>query len=310
MRRWTCVAFVAVLPAALCACRAPEPVRVSLAESMTAPEASSHGTARPIALRLAVAAILSPPANLDAYDPMRRYLAAHLGGDVELVQRPTYAEVNELVRTGEIDVAFVCTGAFVEGRRRFGMELLVVPTIRGQDSYFSLVIVPTTSRARSFEDLRAQSFAFTDPLSNSGYLAPSWVLHEMGETPERFFSAISFTQSHDNSIRAVADGVFDGAAVDSLVYDFALERDRSLAARTRVVHRSGPFGMPPIVARPDLEATLKARLRSSFLGMHQDPAAAHALRALRIDRFVVGSDADYVTIRRMADTLRRWDAAP
>jgi len=309
MRASCRVAFPLVLAAALGACRAAEPVRIQLSESTTAPESAFPGSSRPVALRLAVAAMLSPRATIESYDPLRRYLAGLLGGDIELVQRATYAEVNDLVRTGEVDIAFVCTGAFVEGYHRFGMELLAAPAVRGQDAYFSLVIVPAASRAQRFEDLRAQSFAFTDPLSNSGYLAPLWLLHDMGETPEHFFGAISFTRSHDHSIQAVADGVVDGAAVDSLVYDSAVARDRSLATRTRVVHRSGPFGMPPVVVRPGLDRSVKAHLRAAFLEMHRDPAGAAALQALEIDRFVVADLRAYASVQRMAATLRRWHAA-
>jgi phosphonate transport system substrate-binding protein len=301
---------VVVVAVMVVGCHGPAPARVSLSESHTAPDRLAATTTQPLPLRVAVAAILSPRANLDAYDPLLRYIEARLGGTVELVQRTTYAEVNELVRLGAVDVAFVCSGAFVEGQRQFGMELLVTPQVRGQDRYYSLVIASATSRVHSLEDLRGRSFAFTDPLSNSGHLAPSWALHQRGEVPERFFSATSFTHSHDNSIRAIADGTYDGAAVDSLVYDFAVQREPSLAARTRIVYREGPFGMPPVVVRAGMDPHLKARLREVFLGIGDDEAASQVRQTLQVDRFVPADTKAYSSVRRMAATLRRWNAAP
>ncbi|MFN3476141.1 MAG: phosphate/phosphite/phosphonate ABC transporter substrate-binding protein, partial [Candidatus Methylomirabilales bacterium] len=198
-------------------------------------------------LRVAIASILSPARNLESYHDLLAYLERRLERPVELVQRMTYAEVNDLMRTRQIDLAFVCTLAYIEGKREFGMELLVVPQIRDQTVYYSYLIVPKESPARSLMDLKGKAFAFSDPLSNTGRLAPTYQLSLMGTTPDAFFGRYVFTYSHDNSIVATADGLVDGAAVDSLVYDFLATKDPELIAKTRIIARWGPYGMPPVV---------------------------------------------------------------
>jgi phosphonate transport system substrate-binding protein len=75
-------------------------------------------------------------------------------------------------------------------------------------------------------------------------------VQQLGHTPDTFFARTFFTYSHDNAIYAVADGVADGAAVDSLIYEFALLRDPDLANRVRIIHQSPPFGIPPVVVGP------------------------------------------------------------
>lgn len=157
-------------------------------------------------LRVAVAAIISPKGTLESYRPLVAYLGARLGRPGELVQRRTYAETNELVRRGEVDVAFVCTRAYVMGRREFGMQLLAIPEVHGQQVYYSVVIVRADSPFRRVEDLRGATFAFTDPLSNTGHLYPVYLVYRMGYRPEEFFKQTFFTYSHDNAIRAVDRG--------------------------------------------------------------------------------------------------------
>ncbi|GAB4444909.1 MAG: hypothetical protein Kow00120_14770 [Anaerolineae bacterium] len=49
-------------------------------------------------------------------------------------------------------------------------------------------------------------------------------MQQLGRAPEAFFARTFFAYSHDDAIRAVAAGLADGAAVDSVVYDFALAR--------------------------------------------------------------------------------------
>ena len=171
-----------------------------------------------IPLRVAVAAVISPEGTVQSYSPLLAYLEEKLNRPIELVQRRTYLEVNDLIEHGEVDVAFVCTSAYVQGHDTFGMELLVAPQVNGETTYNSLLIVPVSSAAKSMEDLRGKVFAFTDPISLSGRVYPTYLVHQLGFTPEEFFSRTFFTYSHDEAIRAVASGVADGAAVDSLVF--------------------------------------------------------------------------------------------
>lgn len=148
------------------------------------------------------------------------------------------------------------------------MQLLAAPQVMGDAVYHSLLIVPADSPAQSMADLRGSVFAFTDPISTSGRNYPVWLVQQMGETAESFFSRTFYTYSHDDAIRAVANHVADGAAVDSLVYAFALEREPELAQKTPVIHQSPAFGIPPVVvspqARPQLVADLQAALLQSM----------------------------------------------
>jgi phosphonate transport system substrate-binding protein len=126
---------------------------------------------------------------------------------------------------------------------------------------------------------------------------PTAVVKELGEQPETFFGQVLFTYSHDDAIRAVASGVADGAAVDSLVYQFALAREPNLAEQTKVIHRSIPFGIPPVVTSPHLRPQVRVTLQEILLKMADDPAGQPALRALDIDRFVLIEDSAYNSVR-------------
>jgi phosphonate transport system substrate-binding protein len=252
-----------------------------------------------IPLRLAVAAVISPQGTFESYSAMAAYLSEKLNRPVELVQRRTYAEVNDLIENGEVDVAFVCTSAYVIGHRDFDMELLVAPQVDGKTTYQSWLIIPVKSQAQSLTDLRGKTFAFTDPWSNSGRIYPTAMVKEMGETPETFFGRTFFTYSHDDAIRAVANGVADGAAVDSLVYQYAIVREPELGEKTKIIHRSPAFGIPPVVTSPHLRPQARAELQDILLNMAQDPDGRAALEVLDIDRFVLADDVQYDSVREL-----------
>lgn len=292
------VAIASALTLSACGSAAADAPFVDLTSRQPVPEAvpNDHDP-----LRIAVAAVLSPEGNSDSYAGLVRYLGDHLGRPVELVQRRTYADVNDLVAAGSVDLAFVCTSAYVAGSERGEMELLVVPEVGAERVYYSLVIVPVNSTATTFADLAGTAFAFTDPMSNTGRVYPVYMVKQLGEVPESFFSSVFFTYSHDKAIEAVADGVADGAAVDSLVLDHALARDPSLASRIRVIHQSPPFGIPPVVVPTRSAPDLRDELQRVLLELPQDAAGRAVLDQIGVDRFVIGNDDDYESVRALVE---------
>jgi len=281
-----------------------EPVSLSDTESVRTTTAVTPGSTLP-SLDIAVAGMISPKETLVSYRDMLDYISAKMDLPLNLVQRDTYSEINNLVRQEDVEMAFVCTGAYTEGKRNFGMELLVVPQMYGETSYYSYIIVPADSSAMTFEDLRGKKFAFTDPLSNSGKLAPTYMLARMSEIPESFFSSYIFTYSHDRSIEAVSEKVVDGAAVDSLIWNYFSTKDPELTSKTRIIVKSPPYGMPPVVVPPGLDPDLKEKLKNVLLHMHEDEEGRGILAEIRIDRFVEAQDGHYDSVREMEATVGR-----
>jgi phosphonate transport system substrate-binding protein len=300
--RKMCVCLLLALIATACASLPGEDVSgyVNLNDLQPLPSQAANDI-RP--LKVAIAAVISPQGSAESYAPLLDYLSKKLDRPVERVQRRTYSEVNDLVRREEVDMAFVCTSSYLVGRRDFDMQLLVAPQVNGKVTYHAVIIVPADSPAQSFADLRGKVFAFTDPISFSGRVYPTYLLQQAGETPEAFFARTFFTYSHDDAIQAVAAGLADGASVDSLVLDFALKRDPSLQARIRVIHTSPPFGMPPVVVSPNIRPQLRAQLSDTLLNMHQDTDGKAALQALDYDRFVLVSQEDYRSAETVEDVI-------
>ncbi len=264
--------------------------------------ASSPGVKAP--LRVAVAPVISPRESFTLYAALLEYVSRKLDRPVDFIQRRTYGEINELIRYGHADLAFVCDYAYVEGERDFGMEILVVPVVMGKTAYHSYIIVPKESNARSLYDLRGKAFAFSDPLSSSGWLFPTHLLRKIGESPKTFFKRYIFTYSHDNTVKAVAEKLVDGGAVDSLVYEFMVVREPRLGEQTRVIQKSPPWGNPPVVVHPRIDPSLRERLKKIFLTMHEEEEGRKVLSPLMIDRFTLPNNRAYDDVRRMAALAR------
>lgn len=256
-------------------------------------------------IKIAVSAMISPKETLSVYGDILNYIGEKMGKKVELVQRKTYAEVNELVKNKEVIAAFVCSGPYVDGHKEFGMEAVVAPQMYGKTLYYSYIIVSADSPIKSFSDLKGKKFAFTDPKSNTGKLVPTYILAKMGETPDSYFGKYIFSGSHDNSIEAVAKKIVDGAAVDHLIYEYIKDKNPAFVAGTKVLEKYGPYGMPPFVTRSDLDPQIKEQLKTILLGMDKDPKGKELINKIMIEKFVEVKDSLYDSVREM----REWEEA-
>lgn len=255
-------------------------------------------------LRVAVAAMISPKETFSYYQELLDFIGKNLGVSIQLIQRKTYAEVNELFPKRQIDLAFICTGPYALGKGIYGFEALATPIVRGRPFYQSYLIVNNSSSAKSLEDLRGQEFAFTDPESNTGSLVPSYWLSEIGENANSFFKRFTYTYSHDNSIMAVAKSLVAGAAVDGHKWEYYNHRNPYYTSMTRVIKKSIPFGSPPLVSSVYLSEPLKEKIRHLMFSMHEQDDGKHILNKLMIDRFAKPEEEWYQPVREMYKQVR------
>lgn len=263
--------------------------------STAAPEADPN----PDELTIAIAGMVTPKEGLDYYLALSEYVGEKVAKPVRLIHKADYGEVNDMLEAGKVDVAFVCSGPYVVGHDTFGLELLCAPVVNGAPSYNSYIIVPVSSDATSWASLRGKRFAYTDPESNTGHTVPKFMLEELGENPESYFSATFYTYSHDNSIKSVATGEADAAAVDSLIWEYGNDTDPTYTSKTRILLKSEPYAIPPVVTRPGLDEALVEKLAAAFLGADEDPEGMAILDHMRIEEFVAIEDSAYDVVRDM-----------
>ena len=254
---------------------------------------------RPILI--ALASVMSPHETIGYYRKIADYVSKKTGRQAILVQRKTYAEVNMLLANGDVDIAFLSTGAYSAYRGMNEIELFVMAEHRGNSLYTAELIVHKDSYLKTFEDLEGKTFAFTDPLSYSGHMVIEERLKQKNTVPEKFFSRYFYTYSHDKALWAVANKVADGASLDSQIYEYAKEKTPELTANVRIISslKGAPTG--PVVISKKLKAEQKEQLRYIFLSMQEDPEAFEAMQGLVIDRFIIPTPELYEPLRKLYD---------
>lgn len=254
-------------------------------------------------IKVAIASMVSPQETFFQYNRMLRYIEDKLDRKIELVQRKTYKEVNELLKKGEIDLGFICSGAYVAGIKDSAFSLLTIPQMGGKRHYYAYLIVNKNSNFRSFKDLKGKRFVFTDSLSNTGMYYPLQRLNDYNTDIKGFFASTYFSNAHDYSIELVSRNIVDGASVNSLIFEYIQRMTPEKVMNVKIIERSKPFGMPPVVVSKHIDPALKEQLKNLFLDMANDPEGKDILGGLMIDKFIIESDTLYNDVRLMSKDI-------
>lgn len=257
----------------------------------------------PAGLRVAVAAMVSPRDTYVLYKEMISNLGCNLNRTIKFIQRKSYADVNILLNEGGIDLAFICSGAYVLNKEKTQLEIIAVPVFDGEPHYYAYIIVNEKSTIKKFSQLKGSRFAFSDPLSNTGRIFPCYLAALRGFKAERYFSKIIFTHSHDNSIKAVANNLIDAASVDSRIWKYMTVVSPEITSRCRIIMISPPFGSPPVVVAGNLDPVLKKRIKTFFLNFHKEKKNAGILNKLMVEKFIEPPPRLYDNIFKMVDKI-------
>lgn len=254
-------------------------------------------------IRFALTAAFISEAGLGVYEKLLRYLEKKTGYPCELLTGLSYEEASRKLASGEAEVGFVCGLPYVLSQeqpnppvRLMAAPIPAGPFYRKKPIYYSDIIVRADSPYQRVEDLKGCTWAYNNELSNSGYNLPRAYFIRNG-LHKGFLGKIIRTGSHEESIRAVATGQADAAAVDSLVLDYERLRASEDALKVRVLKSLGPSGVVPVVVSRNMPEDRFRAVQKALLEMHQDPEGAAILKEAWLRAFVPANDAMYDDIR-------------
>lgn len=226
------------------------------------------------------------------------YLSLRLGARVSFVARESYQEILDMLFSSRLDAAWICGYPFVRHQAR--LRLLAIPLYQGQPLYRAYLIRPRVPKPRvdGWRSARGTVLAYSDPLSNSGWLVPQSQLASVGLS-DRDLRKSFFAHGHRNVAEAVAAGLADAGCIDGYVWE-TMQRQRMAAIdHTEVIWRSGFYAFPPLVTRVD--ARPENGLQDALLAMAVESEGRQLLDALNLDGFVQGEPTLFSSIQQLVE---------
>jgi phosphonate transport system substrate-binding protein len=143
----------------------------------------------------------------------RAKLEETLGVPVKLFTPADYDGVIQGLLGGSLDYAWLGPSAYAKIwlTDPNAVEIkLTKQNVDGSTGYYSIGIARADSGITDIATAKGKTFAFADPNSTSGYLVPgAEMLNELGQPLEEYFSEVSFSGGHEQTIVGVMNGDFD-----------------------------------------------------------------------------------------------------
>lgn len=238
----------------------------------------------------------------ERFEGLVKYLEKRLGLPVELKSSTDYNGVITALQFKHVELAYLGPKAYVEAATRANAEAFCLEVLEdGTQGYHGVILARKGSGLRSVADLRGRTWAFTDPNSTSGTLVPTvYFVKELKIDPEKFFSKVSYSGSHEASILSVKAGKIDAASTNDLDLDRGAgklwEKSDFVTLWTSPLIPGSPMAY-----RKDLPASLKQALREAFLAFDD----AEALKKLKLKGYAPATDATYDPIREQIEVKKQ-----
>jgi ABC-type phosphate/phosphonate transport system substrate-binding protein len=251
------------------------------------------------------------PQVADLWRTLLAALIGRAGLEIELIEHLEPAPIDELWQRADMAAVFMCGLPYSRAEPRPELVVAPVPSpieFRGAPQYWSELVVRKDSDLHRIEDTFGGRLALTTPDSQSGCLAALEYLQDAGGTFPLYGELIAPEITPLRAMRAVASGTADVAPIDSYAFCLAQAYRPELWAELRVVAKTAPTPIPPLVASTGgLEPRALESLRNSFLEAHRIPALHPVMEGLKLQRFVRPDPAAYDEMRRSCDrTLGFW----
>lgn len=228
-------------------------------------------------------------------------LAQALGMPVRPFVAADYNGVIEALRAKKLDVAYLGPFSYVLATTVADVEAFAVAETKkaGRTYYHSYVITHRDSGIKTVSDLKGKTFAFVDPSSTSGHLFPKAGLLKAGFNPDRDFSRVIFSGSHDANAIAVQNRKVDAAAIADRILEAAFTKGIAKREDIVIVWKSDPIPESPTVWRKDLPPELKKRIQAAFMEVKDVPWSDQGV----LNGFHPTNDAAYDVVRETAKVL-------
>ena len=230
------------------------------------------------------------------------FLGARMGVPAVFVARESYQNILDLLFSDQLDAAWICGYPYVLHQSK--LQLLATPLFNDKPFYQAYLIGRHDNRAaiKGWSDLKNRVLAYSDPLSNSGWLVAQAQMRAVGLVDQDLRRSF-FAHGHRNVAEAVASGLAQAGCIDGYVWDTMQLQKMPAAAQTRVVWRSDWYAFPPMVAkRFDGNPALLA-LGEALLNMPADPQGMSLLKALNLTGFAVPDAAIFEPIKALAASV-------
>lgn len=239
-----------------------------------------------------------PTAMVKKFKPIMKAIEKHMSRNlgervkIRIQVAKNYNQGISHLASGKVDFSRFGPASYVEAKEsNDGLEILALESKGGSKTSYGVICVAKNSPINSVRDLKGKTFAFGDKQSTIGRFLSQQYLAKQGVHAENL-SYFEYLGRHDKVGTAVGAGQFDAGALNESTFKKLIKKGEPIRAIARFSNVAKPW-----IARSGLPREIRRAIRQALFDMKDKKA----LKALKKDGFVPGSDEDYAIIRDAID---------
>ena len=266
-------------------------IHPALSARVTAQTAPGNETSQQ-KVKIAVLAIQGTDQAIAKWKPTVDYLTQTIPGYTFEIVPKGIEEMREYAKSDDADFYIVNSGMYVDFEATYGANrIATLKNLRLGKAYtrFGGVIITRADRGdiNDLKDLKGKNFMAVSPTAFGGWNMAEGVLFDEGiKNPEKFFK-ISYGESHDNVIKAVANGEVDAGTIRTDALERAVQRGEARLEDFKIINAQTTEGFPfvhstplypewPFAAAGSTDIELDELVAEALLRMPKESQAAQA----------------------------------
>ena len=249
-----------------------------------------------VVMKVGVLSKEDPKRTIAQWQPTMDYLSQTIPGYRFEIVTAGFEEMRQIAKNNEVNFFIVNSGMYVEFEADYGVNrIATLKNLRLGKPYteFGGVILTKAdnSQINQLKDLKNKTFMAVSPTSFGGWYMAEGVLYDAGiKKPEKFFKEIQFGQTHDNVIKAIANGEVEAGTVRTDALERAVQRGEVKLADFKVINPIQEPGFPflhstplypewPFAAAADNTLEIDELVAKALLDMPKGSPAAKAAKS-------------------------------
>ena len=258
-------------------------------------------------LRIGIFPRRDPLVTIRLFKPLQTYLEEQLGIPVKLETASSFSRFEDMLEQNPFDLVHFNQCHYIEAHESTGYEVIAQNEEFGKETLSGAIFVRKDSGINSLEQLKGKRILFGGgQKAMISYVVPRYLLIESGIQPVDYTER--FAKSPPNALLALHQGLVDASGAGAVVAQLPLVTEKIDTSQLTMLAQSAPLSHLPWAVKPDMDAGLKAKIRSLLIGLKDSDAGREILKAARLTALNPARDSDYDEHRAIIDVVTRADA--
>lgn len=236
------------------------------------------------------------------FKPLLEYVTKKTGVDFQLIYADSYSDLYEKFINKEIDLAYFGGYTYVKAHKNANAEPLM---FRDTDErFYSVVIVKKNNPAKNLTDLKNTDFTFGSKLSTSGHLMPRYFFSTLNIKPEKYFSKLSYSGSHQKTALMVQNNEVTAGVANAEIIQRMFEDGRLNKQKVRILWTSPPFPDYVWAMQSHVSNKIKNDILDAFLSLNKNNSEqANILKLIGAQYFLPATHDNFAVLENTVTKL-------